>query len=236
MVYAFCLALLLAPLARGTALRSILFALIAMAIAWAQMAITQNAGGSVHHTILLWPLPEFVIAVSFAAASRRLGRAGIPALAGALAVIGFSCLLVTNEYYVMMSRNGGSTSWTDAIFPLNDTLKRVPAQYVFCTDWGYLDGLRLLSGGKLPLREGTAPLSDAAQTRIMLALPGAVFVSHSDAMEMFKGNNRKLADAAAAAGYQREVLARVNDGYGRLAFEISRFSQQAQNAAEPHQR
>src|ERR1035438_10846524 len=64
LLYAFALALLVAPLARGHALRAILFALLAMAIAWAQMAITANAGGSVHHAILLWPLPQMVIAVS----------------------------------------------------------------------------------------------------------------------------------------------------------------------------
>src|SRR5207302_11187398 len=84
MLYAFGLALLLAPLARGAALKAILFALVAMVVAWAQMAVTVNAGGSVHHAILLWPLPEMVIAVSVAAASRRLGRAGVPTLAAVL--------------------------------------------------------------------------------------------------------------------------------------------------------
>jgi len=86
MIWAFGLALLLTPLARGDALKAILFALVAMVVAWAQMAVTVNAGGSVHHAILLWPLPEMVIAVSFASASRRLGRRGIPVLAAALAV------------------------------------------------------------------------------------------------------------------------------------------------------
>src|SRR5262249_10265340 len=84
MLYAFALALFLIPLARGGALRAILWALLAMTIAWFQMAITVNAGGSVHHAILIWPLPEMVIAISFAAASRRLGRAGVPALAAIL--------------------------------------------------------------------------------------------------------------------------------------------------------
>ena len=44
----------------------------------------QHRPQRVHHTILLWPLPQVVIAVSFASASRRLGRAGIPALAATL--------------------------------------------------------------------------------------------------------------------------------------------------------
>ena len=80
MLYAFGLALLLTPLARGGALRAILWALIAMAVAWIQMAITANAGGSVHHAILLWPLPHMVIAISFAAALASIeGRRNSPA-------------------------------------------------------------------------------------------------------------------------------------------------------------
>ena len=85
LLWAFALALLLAPLARGPDLRAILFALIAIAVQWARMAITVGAGGSVHHAILIWPLPQMLIAVSFAAASRRLGRAAQPVAAGALA-------------------------------------------------------------------------------------------------------------------------------------------------------
>lgn len=152
LVYAFVLALLLAPLARGTALRTILFALIAMAVAWIQMAITANTGGSVHHTILLWPLPQVVIAVSLAASSRRLGRAGIPAVAVVLAVMMISGALVINEYYTVMLRDGGAQSWTDAIYPLSTYVKNTPATVaVVCLDWGILDPLRLLEHGKLAL-------------------------------------------------------------------------------------
>jgi hypothetical protein len=115
-LYACLLALALAPLARGRDLRAILFAVIAMAVAWIQMATTPGAGGSVHHTILLWPLPAMVMAVSFAAASRRLGRAGIPAVAVILALLVASDVLVTNEYFWKSVRNGGSHTWTDALF------------------------------------------------------------------------------------------------------------------------
>src|ERR1035438_7053563 len=158
-LYAFVLALLLAPLARGNALRAIIFALIALAIAWGQMAITANAGGSVHHAILIWPLPQIVIAVSFAAASRRLGAAGIPALAVVLVVMMGSSLAVTNEYYALMMRNGGSLNWTDAIFRLSDYLKESASDEIYCIDWGMMDSLRLLSRGKLPLRVGTDPIN-----------------------------------------------------------------------------
>src|SRR5882724_7536481 len=103
------------------------------------MAVTANAGGSVHHAILIWPLPHMAIAISFAAASRRLGRAGIPALAGVLAVMMISGLLVTNEYYTRMRRNGGGQNWTDAIFRLSDYMTTQHAKYVYSVDWGIMD-------------------------------------------------------------------------------------------------
>src|SRR5439155_4609385 len=53
LLYAFFAALLLAPFAGGAAIRTVLFGLIALAVAWVQMAITANAGASIHHTVLL---------------------------------------------------------------------------------------------------------------------------------------------------------------------------------------
>src|SRR5439155_21214382 len=83
--YAFAAALILAPFSGH--LRAVLFSLIAMAVAWIQMAITANTGWSLHHTLLLWPLPQLIIAVSLAGASRRLGRFGRPAIAILVAAV-----------------------------------------------------------------------------------------------------------------------------------------------------
>ena len=230
LLYAFGLALLLAPLARGPALRAILFALLAMTVAWAQMAVTANAGGSVHHAILLWPLPHMVIAISFAAASRRLRRAGVPSLAVVLAVLMVSGLLVTNEYHVLIVRNGGSPNWTDAIFRLADYLKSVSPGNVFCVDWGIMDSMRLLSRGKLPLRVGTDPINkpalDDADREFLagtLAGPDSLFINHTKDFEFFAGVNDKLVRYAAAAGYRRQVMAVIPDSHGRPVYEVYRF-------------
>jgi hypothetical protein len=201
-----------------------------MAIAWAQMAITANAGGSVHHAILLWPLPQMIIAISFAAASRRLRRAGIPALAVLLAVLMVSGLLVTNEYRCVILRNGGDQYWTDAIFRLADYMKRVPADNVFCMDWGIMDSLRLLSSGKLPLRVGTDPINkpslDDADRQYLartISEPRQLFINLTKDFEFFPGVNDKLVHYAADAGYRREVMAVIPDSFGRPVYEVYRF-------------
>jgi hypothetical protein len=229
--YAFLLALVLTPLARGDALRGIFFALIAMAVAWLQMATNANTGGSVHHTILLWPFPEMVVAISFAAASRRLGRAGIPVAAAAAVAMFVSGALVANEYYYVSYSFGGAPVWSDAIMPLSDYMKPAAAGTVYCVDWGMIDPLRYLNRGKLKLAVGNDPIGkpqlsddDRAAVLRMLADPGAVFIAHTKDFESFPGTNEKLAKFAAAEGYRRNVLTVISDRFGRAAFEVYGFS------------
>jgi hypothetical protein len=228
MLYAFALALLLAPLARGGDLRAILFALVVMAVQWVQMAITVNAGGSVHHTILLWPLPAMAIAVSFAAASRRLGRAAVPAAAGILAVMMAAGALQINEYYRLAWRDGGAQNWTDAIYRLSDYMKGAHAAEVYSVDWGILDSLRLLNRGKLPQEAifdavpgNQAP--DLPRIAAAAARPDDVFIAHAKGFEFFEGRNAKLLQAAEGAGYRREMLAAIPDSFGRPTYEVYHF-------------
>ena len=228
LLWAFVLALLLAPLARGPDLRAILFALIAMAVQWAQMAITANAGGSVHHAILIWPLPQMLIAVSFASASRRLGRAARPVAAGALATLMLAGGLSINEYYRLTWQNGGAINWTDAIYPLFTYVRTVPASWFLCTDWGIVDQLRLLGRGKLPLAiifdavpEGGAP--DADRIAAVAGDPDHLFIGHTRTFEVFKGRSERFLKAAEAAGYRREMLKVISDSWGRPTYEAYHF-------------
>ncbi len=230
LLYGFMLALLLAPLAGGNERRAAVFGLIAMAVAWFQMAITVNAGASVHHTILLWPLPEMVVAVAFAGASRRLGRAGIPAVATVTAAMVLSGALVMNEYYQMAFRYGGGQGWNDAIFALSDYLKTAPAKTVFCLDWGILDPLRLLQAGKLPVAIGSnevmQPQMGAAERDMVLRMvsePENLFVAHTKDFEFFPGASPRLTQLAGEAGFEREPVTAVWDRYGREVFEVYRF-------------
>ncbi len=157
-------ALIAAPFAGRAAMRAALFCLIAMAIAWFEMAINANTGASVHHTILLWPLPQAIIALSLAGVSRRLGRTGAAAIAAVLALAVFAGALVTNEYRAQMVRNGGTAGWTPALFPLLATLESNAQSagsepgVIFCMDWGMLNSLLLLSDGKLDLLMGSDPV------------------------------------------------------------------------------
>jgi hypothetical protein len=220
MFYAVLLALLAAPFAGGRAFRTVAFCVIALAVAWIQMAMTANTGGSVHHTILLWPLPVWIVAVSFAGVAERLGRAATPVLAIVTTLLVASNLLVLNEYHVMMARDGGSVSWSDAIFPLTERLERTHAPAVFCVDWGIQDSLRLLGRGSLTTYDLTGPVENPA----VFADPAYLFVGRGKEMEVFQGTGARLAAAAQAAGYRRDPVAVIPDSFGRPAFELYRFA------------
>ncbi len=231
MPYVFLAALLVAPFAGRSGIRAILFCLITFFVAWLEMAFNANTGASVHHTILLWPLPQAIAGISFAGASRKLAKWGAPMLAGALIVPIAAGVLVTNEYHVQMIRNGGTAGWTPALFPLFDSLRSQPAKPLFCMDWGMLNGLMLLSDGHLKLYVGSDPVfnkreisaEDLRVIRWMLEQPDAEFIAHTDGNEFFRGANQQLIQAAGGMGYRQDSVTEISDGFGRNIFEVYRF-------------
>ena len=228
--YALLAALALTPLLWNTpARRPILFGLVAIVVAWAQMLFTKGAGDSPHHVILLWPFPTLIVAVAFAEASKKT-RIGKPLLAAAAVFLAVTSALVTREYFTCLVRNGPGVKWTDAIDPLARSLAGVNAGAIYLNDWGMLNSLTALSMGKLPLRVVDNPMAKqeigSEDRRVVLdriAESSAVFVSHADGLEIYKGVNAKLDALAGAAGYRREPIAEIADRNGRNIFEVFRF-------------
>lgn len=235
-VYAFGLALLLtpwwwrarredAPLEFARPGTAILFSLVTLVVAWLMMAMTQDAGGAAHHTILLWPFPMLVVAVGLAWGLR-------PAWIfwPVVSVLLLANLLVINQYQVQFARNGSSGVWSDAIFGLSERLPALGAGHYYVIDWGMVNTLGLLNQGKLalvvandPLMSDTPSAAERESVAKMLADSGGVFVSHTEAYEEFKGTTKRLAKIAAESGYARELLLTVPDANGRAVFEVARF-------------
>ncbi len=229
--YALVLALLVAPFAGRRELRILLLAVIATVVAWIQMVINRDTGGSIHHTILLWPMPQLIIAVSLAGASRRLGRAAVPAVAGITAVVALSGALVINEYYVKAWRNGGAAFWTDAILNLSDYFKQnKPPGWVIATDWSIADQIRLLHRGRILIGVGTDQVTkpemnteDREVLGRMLEMKEAIWVAHTPEFQIFRGANEKLLDFAALSGFRREPIAVIADNHGRNVYDVYRI-------------
>jgi len=58
----------------------------------------------------------------------------------------------------------------------------------------------------------------------VLADPAFLFVGRPREMEVFQGTGARLAAAAEAAGYRRDLVAVIPDSFGRPTYELYRFA------------
>src|SRR5579883_157993 len=229
MNYAFAASLLLLPYWRRV--RAAWFSLIFMAVTWALMAMTTNAGGAVHHAVLLWPFPHLFVALALA--SIRWKRVGA-AVCGVLVVLD---LLVIAKYIADYERNGPGPVYTDAFFRLSDALQDPPGHKedhrLWVMDWGILNGILFTHQGRIAVRVGEPPFmtdnpgpADRKMIDYVMKDRDALFVGHVADREIMKGAARRLEAEAAAVGLRKEVLQTISDTNGRPVFEIYRLVSQ----------
>jgi hypothetical protein len=142
-------------------------------------------------------------------------------MAGALVALG--SLLVTNEYYTKLVRNGGSVTWSAAVFPLAESVKDSGASYAFCTDWGILESVGLLNAWRPVMRNGVIREENSPDLLPMVRDPSHLMLSHVPEAEQFAGVNEHIVERAAKLGYAKQSIRVVGDGFGRNVFEVYRF-------------
>ncbi len=236
---AFLIALLITPILRFTERRAspdgvrpahkcLLVAIIAMIVSWALMVYPYNSAGGLQHTVLLWPLPQFIIGTAFAGISGRFQRHAALAVTMVVAFLLLVNLLVVNEYYKELATKGPTVQWTDASYDLTDRLERLAPRHVVLTDWGLLNTIRLLDRGKLHLvdlrfllnNRQPFPVGDETILRYWLSQPGTIVVGHTQGNEIKSGVNANLSAFTRDNNYQKEMLNLVYDRNGRAIFEV----------------
>ena len=213
---------LLLPLVwRSPSRTAALFVMICVTVAWLQMAFTKGAGYAAHHTILLWPLPAMGIAAVLAAATKK-APAVLPLVIAAACV---SNLLVLSTYYTNLLRNGGTSSWTDAMYPALSAIHDMPKEAVCTIDWGFFDTVRLFERGRTPMCAAADPVNEEGRRAELwqIAHPGYVFLTHTEGNESFPGVTDRFLQFAASQGF-RPVNRRVfADSNGRETVELFQF-------------
>lgn len=207
------------------------FAFAAAAVAWLLMAATKDAGGSVHHIVLLWPVPHFLLAFGLASAIANRQDVWRWLASAVVALVCFSNVLVDNQYLYNAYRVGPGSSWTDAIFPLKDTLVKIKPEHVNLMDWGAEFNLIAMTKGSLDVRWGAEPGDRETPTEQDLKLLNyflesadtSVWVRHVEPIEVNLGSEKRFAELARIRGFERRSLNIVEDRYGRKVFEIYRF-------------
>ena len=206
---------------RGAYGRAVAAALLCAFVTWFQMAIGRETGGSVHHAILLWPIPAFVIACGLALLPR-------PAIATVTLALCSLNLFVWSQYFRQLRNEGAmSSAWTDASTPLVAKLQESKGSVV-AADWGILEPARYLTRSRIELHSIAFELylpSDDASRAVEQSLKDedSRFVLWAAGQEQFKGNGAKLDAAAAKLGLHRVPLATIADRLGRPAFEVVRY-------------
>jgi hypothetical protein len=205
------------------------FLLLYLAIAWGQMILLPNTGATVHHVLLLWPFPHFVIAVTAVEIARRFGKTGAAASAAAMTILICGNLLLINGYYAALSTQGTADIWTDAIYPLFNYLDSLDRPHVITTDWGYGTTLCLLSGGDIRMDNISYTLispskADSQWLRGLIEDDRALFVDHTKDGVVFRAARQHLAALASEAGRHREIVKVIADRNSRPRFEIFRYA------------
>jgi hypothetical protein len=199
--------------------KPVLFGLLACAGTWLPMIVTAGTGVAAHHVILLWPFHFLAIAAALAAIPRAWISAALTLLLCA------SNLLVTNEYYWQLVRNGPDVRWTDALYTLENHLERLRSPEVYIVDWGILESLILLSDRTVSIHG--LGLGDPDTIGRILGDPRSVFVAHTPEFAYFPGDRSALEDYATAHGYQEVSAEIIYDRYGRATFDVFRFREKA---------
>lgn len=222
MYAAFVACLLAAPLWWHS--RAARFSLLFLGVAWVQMAITQHAGTSAHHAVLLWPFPHLFIGATLA----RMR----PALIGRAIVAVLVCcnLLVINQYLYQFERYGAGDHFTDALTRLPGVTASLTEDRLYITEWGIASSLAMFPHGTIQLAMLDRPfVSDTPTDEQMrdrdraFTDPHGVFIEHSEGQESFAGSRRRFADALQAAGLRKNVFDVVCDVNGRPRFQLFRL-------------
>lgn len=202
--------------------RPAVFALLFLFVGWCMMAFTKDAGGSVHHVVLLWPMPQFFMATVLSGLiSLPIGILRSAAILSCT-VVCVSNSLVTTTYYAHQIQNGGNWAWTDAFYSLSDTLAATNARRLCLLDWGFWENLRFMHQGRLVLQAPGQPVTEEEQKSLLsiFADTSTTFVSHTEGNEGFPGRAHAILEFAALNGYRKHNVEVFQDRNGRAVIEI----------------
>ena len=212
--------------------RAAVFAVVCGAVTFLAMAITRNAGMSVHHTVLLWPMPHLLVGAAFGSLPWRWLRVGF------LSLLVAANLLVINQYVIKFERNGPGGNFTDAVNPLAASLSGSVNDTIYFIDWGMWEPAYFFQQRPMDFRESYGPLipasPDVQQRReidAMIADPHALFVDHVPELESFPGVGQRLEAIARSEGYEKIPVSAVADRNGRPIFQTFRLQRNVKTAA-----
>jgi len=200
------LALLALPFLRRSSLfPALVFSWVAAGAAYGAMLVFRDAGAGPHHTVLLDPAPQFIVAASVAALAERWrgGRSAVLILLCAL--VGGSNLWLLERYWHAARANGFSVYWTDGVKNLAEVL-RAQKLPVASLEWGTRNGVQIEAGDTVDFVADTSPRENV------------LYVTHCEGYVIDPVRAARFEQTAAAAGLHETANRVVADRKGHLVY------------------
>jgi 4-amino-4-deoxy-L-arabinose transferase-like glycosyltransferase len=210
-------------LARPSKRRVIAWLALAVTIAWLQAAMTQNAGASIHHIVLFYPVLFLALGICADEIAVRLQKLGGVFLS--LATLGFilTGFGIVGAQYVDFHRFSPTIAWTDADKPLAQYLFDHRNRQILAADWGITSQADARTRGVLPMGDISFGLQDRSLTQVQLQERARVkpfIVLHTPEHAVFTGQNSRLASLVKEAGLALTPATKIQDQAGHQIFEI----------------
>jgi 4-amino-4-deoxy-L-arabinose transferase-like glycosyltransferase len=203
---ALLLALLALPLLKRSSLfPALVFSWVAAGTAYGAMLVFRDAGAGPHHTVLLDPAPQFIVAATAAALAERWKVGRSAALLVLCAVVTGSNLWLLSRYWEAAHANGFSVYWTDGVKNLADVV-RAQQLPVAALEWGTHNGVQIEAGDTVNFVADTSPRENV------------LYVTHCEGYVLDPARAARFDESAAAAGLHQTSNRVVADRKGHLVY------------------
>ncbi len=213
----------------------LLFFILSACIAWFQQAITVNAGGSMHHLVLIWPFLYYALALSFATFAQariRFIKPAVLVIAATVCVRGLAAMKATKEN---LSAYSHTIPWTDADAPLSNMLIRTGVKRVLAADWGIANVVAVRTADRVSVLDESFELSNGRfdQDRFLnCKAPGCGIVSHVEERSIFRPAQTYLEERMRSLGLVKTPPTLIRDSHGSPAF-VFFFIKQERSSSNP---
>lgn len=202
----------------------ILFFVGSAAIAWLQSALTVNAGQSIHHFVLIWPLLYAGAGVS---ADAIMGKAGqwsrLPVLA-LMAIFLYRGLFLIDHTYWTLIAFSPIPQFSNADAALVSYLQQSGVHRAAALDWGIANPIEVRTAGAITVLEDSYMLNERRTIADDVAEckgdSTCVFVAHPTSREMFHGVNEAANAEFARLKLEKEPLRDISDSHGTPTFVV----------------
>jgi 4-amino-4-deoxy-L-arabinose transferase-like glycosyltransferase len=206
----------------------ILFFAIAAVISWLQSAITVNAGGAIHHSVLVWPLVYFAVSLSLAAIARLHNRIVRPLVIFAIAVFCIRGLLVMNRCYANMLAHSSIVQWSNADSLLARMLERDGVHHAIVTDWGLAAVVATRTDDRVSVEDESWQLLDGHYDQGAFSecrAPECIVISHTPGRAIMEKTVTNMNQALAALHLRESDVSTISDTHGTPTFQTFRIEE-----------